>query len=111
MPGHAGRFETSLMLALRGELVRSPLPHRDEPGTTDPRRFGADFRAEHSGFWRSIDGYSDSPDLADADLGRVWLGVAADAVARAFVRFQEESGGPVRAAPELAPEAAEEPAG
>ncbi|MFN8623509.1 MAG: creatininase family protein [Chloroflexota bacterium] len=95
-PGHAGRFETSLVLAMRPELVVHPLPHRDDPGTTDPRRFGADVRAEHSGFWQSIDGYGDSPDLASAELGHRWLDVAADAVARAYAAFQRASGGPVR---------------
>jgi creatinine amidohydrolase len=94
-PGHAGRFETSLMLALRPDLVVGPLPHRDEPGRTDPRRFGGDYRAEHHGSWQAIDGYGDSPDLADADLGRRWLDVAADAVADAFLRFQRASGGPL----------------
>jgi creatinine amidohydrolase len=95
-PGHAGRFETSLVLAMRPDLVVEPLPHRDDPGTTDPRRFGGDFRGEHSGFWQSIDGYGDSPDLASAELGRRWLDVASDAVAAAYVTFQRQSGGPVR---------------
>ncbi|MCC6832613.1 MAG: creatininase family protein [Thermoleophilia bacterium] len=94
-PGHAGRFETSLVLALRPDLVVHPLPHRDEPGTTDPRRFGADVRAEHAGFWQSIDGYGDSPDLASAELGRRWLDVSADVVAAAYAAFQHASGGPV----------------
>jgi creatinine amidohydrolase len=95
-PGHAGRFETSLVLAMRPDLVVEPLPHRDEPGTTDPRRFGADVRAEHAGSWQAIDGYGDSPDLASAALGQRWLDVAADAVAGAYITFQRASGGPVR---------------
>jgi creatinine amidohydrolase len=95
-PGHAGRFETSVMLAMRPELVTLPLPHRESPGSTDPRRFGGDYRAEHAGSWQAIDGYGDSPDLADAALGRRWLDVAADAVARALVTFQRDSSGPMR---------------
>ena len=90
-PGHAGRFETSLVLAMRPDLVVHPLPHRDDPGSTDPRRFGADLRAEHSGSWQAIDGYGDSPDLASAELGHRWLDVAADAVAAAFVTFRQAS--------------------
>lgn len=94
-PGHAGRFETSLMLAMRPDLVVQPLPHRDEPGTTDGRRFGADLRAEHAGSWQAIDGFGDSPDLADAELGRRWLDVSADAVAASYLAFQRASGGPI----------------
>ena len=95
-PGHAGRFETSMMLALRPDLVVPPLPHRDEPGSTDARRFGGDYRAEHHGSWQAIDGYGDSPDLADADAGRCWLDLAATAVAGAYLEFQRASGGPVK---------------
>jgi creatinine amidohydrolase len=94
-PGHAGRFETSLMLALRPDLVVSPLPHRDAPGTTDARSFGGTVRSEHHGSWQAIDGYGDSPDLADAGLGRTWLDVAADATAAELETFQRVSGGPV----------------
>lgn len=95
-PGHAGRFETSMLLALHPDLVASPLPHRDDPGpATDTRRFGGDYRAEHHGSWQAIDGYGDSPDLADAEAGQRWLDVAAAAVGDAFVDFQRASGGPV----------------
>ncbi len=94
-PGHAGRFETSLILALDPDLVVAPLPHRDDPGQTDTRRFGGDYRAEHHGSWQAIDGYGDSPDLADAELGRTWLEVSAAAVGDAFIDFQRASGGPI----------------
>jgi creatinine amidohydrolase len=91
-PGHAGRFETSLVMALRPELVVEPLPHRDDPGpTTDRKRFGGDYRAEHHGSWQAIDGYSDSPDLADARMGRRWLEVGAAEVARVLVEFHRSS--------------------
>ena len=62
---------------------------------TDPRRFGADLRAEHAGSWQAIDAYGDSPDLADADLGARWLDLAAEAVSEAFIGFQRASGGPI----------------
>lgn len=95
-PGHAGRFETSLVMAMRPELVAHPLPHRDDPGITDTRRFGGDHRAEHHGSWASIDGYGDSPDLADATLGRRWLDVAAAAIADILIGFQRASGIEIR---------------
>lgn len=96
-PGHAGRFETSLLLSMRPELVVQPLPHRDDPGPkTDTRRFGGDYRGEHHGSWRAIDGYGDSPDLADGEAGSRWLDAAATAVGDAFVEFQRSSDGPIR---------------
>lgn len=86
-PGHSGAFETSLLLAMRPELVTEPLPHREQPGATDPGRFGGLHRAERHGFWQGIDGYTDSPDLGDADRGRQYLEVAAKAVAEQLVSF------------------------
>lgn len=90
-PGHAGAFETSLVLAMRPELVESPLPHRDDPGSTDPRRFGGLHRTERHGFWQSIDGFSDSPDLGNADHGSRYLEVAAEAVAGQLLAFWSSS--------------------
>jgi len=87
LPGHAGRFETSLVLGMRPDLVREPLPHRDTPGSTDPRRFTPLVREERHGFWQSIDGYGDSPDLGTAELGARYLEVSAAELARAFVSF------------------------
>jgi len=91
-PGHSGAFETSLVLAMRPDLVHPPLPHRQEPGSTDPRRFGGLHRTERHGFWQRIDGYTDSPDLGDADRGRRFLEVAARAVAEQLVAFWSGGG-------------------
>jgi creatinine amidohydrolase len=92
MPGHAGVFETSLVMALRPDLVHEPRPHRnlsDEPVTTT---FAARYRAEHHGFWQEITGYTDSPDQGTAELGRAYLDAAADSVSRAFVEFYAACG-------------------
>lgn len=86
-PGHAGRFETSNIMALRPELVQAPLPHRDTVTSTDPRGFVRPYRAEHAGAWLKIDGYTDSPDRADATLGRQWIDATVDALALALVEF------------------------
>ena len=91
LPGHAGIFETSVMLALRPELVQEPRPHRDLPAAPPaPRPYPA-VRAEHHGSWQAIDGHSDSPDLADAERGKRYLGAAVDAIAAAFVDFYQSS--------------------
>ncbi|PLS79725.1 MAG: creatininase [Chloroflexi bacterium] len=87
LPGHSGRFETSLMLALRPDLVREPRPHRDAPTGSDPRSFYSPYRAELHGSWRSIDGFTDSPDQGRADTGEQYLATIVGGVARALIEF------------------------
>jgi len=91
LPGHAGTFETALILALRPELVHEPRPHRDAPAGSDPRDHSP-YRAELHGAWRQIDGYTDSPDQADASHGRRYLAAIVHEVARALVEFYSEAG-------------------
>ena len=85
LPGHSGEFETSVMLALRPELVRDPRPDRPDapPAVLAPARY----RAELHGAWQHIAGYTDRPALARAEHGERYLAAVADEVARAFVEF------------------------
>ncbi|MEX2262257.1 MAG: creatininase family protein [Bryobacteraceae bacterium] len=87
LPGHAGDFETSMMLSLRPELVPESRPHRDNPVDSDPRGSQSAYRHERHGFWREIDGYTDSPDRATAEKGTQFRGTIVAALARAFVDF------------------------
>lgn len=87
LPGHAGVFETSLILALHPELVAHPLPHRDETELTRVAIPRTPFRAERAGFWDSIDGFTDSPDDASAELGRLLLEAVIPPVADALADF------------------------
>jgi creatinine amidohydrolase len=87
LPGHAGAFETSLMLALHPELVSTARPHRDGVEPSDPRGFARSVRTEHHGAWGWIDGYTDSPDEATAETGRRYLDAILPAVAASFVTF------------------------
>jgi creatinine amidohydrolase len=87
LPGHAGAFETSLVMALRPDLVREPRPHRDNPRGSAVNDGMASVRIERSGYWQAIEGYSDSPDLADAEKGRRYLAAAVDAVAKSLQDF------------------------
>jgi creatinine amidohydrolase len=89
LPGHAGAFETSLVMALRPELVAEPRPHRDEAIAPVSRGFAAPYRAERHGFWQEINGFTDSPDRAEAKHGLAYLDAAAVAVAAAFAEFYE----------------------
>ncbi|MCW3844125.1 creatininase family protein [Micromonospora yasonensis] len=66
VPGHAGEFETSLVLALRPHLVRDAVPRPRSP--QPPTVAGVDL---HSGaVWQAIDGYTDRPEVADAATGK-----------------------------------------
>lgn len=87
LPGHAGDFETSVLLSLRPELVASDLPRR-ELGETPPQvSLPPPFRDERHGFWESIDGYTDSPALANGEKGGRYRKAIAKAVARTWVGY------------------------
>ncbi len=92
LPGHAGAFETGLVLALWPELVAAARPHRDTFAPSDPRGFAAPYRVEHTGSWTRIDGYTDSPDRARAEQGQRYLDAIVPAVARAYVDFYQAAG-------------------
>jgi creatinine amidohydrolase len=87
LPGHAGVFETSLILALRPDLVGHPLPHRDEAELARVAMPRTPYRVERAGFWEGIDGYTDSPDQASAELGQRLLGTIVPSVTDAFASF------------------------
>jgi len=92
LPGHAGAFETSLVLALRPQLVKEPRPHRGDAGPGNPCSYYPPVRIERHGSWQEIDGYSDSPDRATAEHGRRFLEIAIAEIAAALRRFHEVSG-------------------
>lgn len=94
-PGHAGTFETSVVLALRPELVQEPRPHRDDLGFGSLTRERA-YRLERHGAWQEIDGYTDSPDQGTAELGRTFLETVAEAVGRTLTEFYVTTGGKPR---------------
>lgn len=87
LPGHAGAFETSLVAALRPELVREPRPTRELVVRTSPPMPADPYRVEVHGFWQSIDGYSDSPARGSAESGAAFLAAAVDGVAAAMAAF------------------------
>ena len=91
LPGHAGAFETSVVLALRPELVHEPPPHRDDFPASDPRGFAAAYRTETPDAWLRIDGYSDSPDRGTAEQGSRFLELAVGVVADALLGFAERT--------------------
>lgn len=92
VPGHAGAFETSAVLALRPELVGEPTS-RPAPPTSGPPLPTSALRIERPGMWTSIDGFSDDPSRARAEVGARCLEAAAGVVALAIEQLYEAAGG------------------
>ena len=89
LPGHAGYYETSQIMALRPDLVVEPLPHRDGVAGSDPRSFYGPYRSEKHRFLEDLDGYTDSPDQGDAEQGKAYLAAVIRSVGQAFVEFHK----------------------
>jgi creatinine amidohydrolase len=86
-PGHAGFFETSMIMAIRPDLVDSSLPRRTPEEVACVAIPATSFRAERHGFWQRIAGHTDSPHEASAEHGQRFLDLIIPAVADGFVEF------------------------
>jgi len=84
IPGHAGAFETSLVLATRAELVASPTDRGLDVGHPID---GAGAVVHSAGWWRDIDGYTDEPGSASAEAGAAWLTAVVNALASCLDRL------------------------
>ncbi len=82
IPGHAGAFETSTMLAIDRRFV-AEAPSRDSPDEPPLTQESA-FRVESPGRWENIDGFTDDPSVANADLGLTYLEIGAKELSAAF---------------------------
>ena len=89
LPGHAGFYETSQIMALRPDLVVEPLPHREGVEGSDPRSFYGPYRTEKHRFLEDLDGYTDSPDQGNADRGKAYLAAVVRSVGQALVEFHK----------------------
>lgn len=87
IPGHAGAFETSLMLAVRPALVVQPLPVVRGQGA--PYRVSSEgtYREAGPGAFRAPDGYSDNPSAATPSLGKEFAAICAAAAADSLRDF------------------------
>jgi creatinine amidohydrolase len=82
VPGHAGRFETSLMLAIAADGVRVEAAAPSPGGAARTRHRG--LTVAEPGRWQELDGFTDRPDEASAELGASLLEACASAVAAAI---------------------------
>lgn len=94
-PGHAGWFETSLMLAAHAELVRRDrIPTETvSPGPLFARRDASGLRVQVAGEWARVDGVTDPAGDAGEDDGLVLLRDRGEQVAAALVFFASETEG------------------
>ncbi|MBA2569909.1 MAG: creatininase family protein [Chloroflexi bacterium] len=90
LPGHAGGFETSLMLALADELVQLDLRAGPDPVPTTDDPVARVVYARR-GTMRDLGGTSDDARHADAELGRRLLGVIVERTGRAIADFQRRA--------------------
>ncbi|MGP4016367.1 creatininase family protein [Saccharopolyspora sp. 5N708] len=90
IPGHAGAFEASLLLAARPDLAADEFETRT-PGPPAVHRepFGPGVTVVRAGDWRSSDGFTDDPGEATADAGRQRLDKIAQRLADALERTAE----------------------
>jgi creatinine amidohydrolase len=80
--GHAGVFETSVMLALAPELVRMDRAAPSPGGSARTRPPGV--VVGEPGRWEELDGYTDRPDEASQERGGEALAACVAAAAAAF---------------------------
>jgi creatinine amidohydrolase len=85
VPGHAGEFETSLVLAVDPELVldRSERPKLPQPPVVQ----GIELASQR--YWTNMQGYTDQPVRANAEQGKAWLDKLAGALADRLVELAE----------------------
>lgn len=91
IPGHAGAFETSIMMARWPDAVASTLPQRDD-AMPHKVAFGPEPVVESPEVWTAMDGWSDNPSAADPDAGRRYFEVCRRAVVRALTDFASRTG-------------------
>ena len=91
LPGHAGAFESSIVLALDDSLVREPRPDRPDWSSPLMGTVDAGVRVERPGSWQAIDGYTDSPTRGTAEFGRAFLQIGIDKLASAIADFYNGS--------------------
>jgi creatinine amidohydrolase len=82
VPGHAGMFETSLMLAVATDHVRMDNARPSPGGAARRRRRG--LVVGEPGRWEELDGFTDVPQTASATGGTDLLEHCVRAVAAAF---------------------------
>ena len=93
IPGHAGQFETSLVMALRPDLVNEAgLARTRNVAKESGGIFGdlAGATVQTHGAWAESTGYTDNPAAATADEGHALLKVITERVGAFFTAFDQQ---------------------
>jgi creatinine amidohydrolase len=92
LPGHAGAFETSLVLAIAPETVDvAALPQDHGDAGDDFAEVPAGVSVQRHGWVNAGDGYTDSSDAASEALGRKLIDAAVDGLAAFLADFAAAS--------------------
>ncbi|MCO5223691.1 MAG: creatininase family protein, partial [Thermomicrobiales bacterium] len=86
-PGHAGEFETSLVLHLRPDLPPVDPPSRTDVEIAALPKSGRGWRLERNDGWTGMNGFTDNPAAATAESGERFLEIAVDALAGVMREF------------------------
>lgn len=92
IPGHAGRFETSMVMALRPELIdpeglKQVRDLSQEKGGLFAAMSGATMQKH--GAWAASTGYTDNPAASSAAEGQALLEVVTQRVSEFFIAFNQ----------------------
>jgi creatinine amidohydrolase len=90
VPGHAGAFETSLVSAVRPDLVSGPEVRTGYP----PNVPVPGLQVYSAGVWAGWDGYTDSPGDGSAEVGRQLLDRLAGALSDRIAAFASSGHSP-----------------
>jgi creatinine amidohydrolase len=94
IPGHAGQFETALVMAIRPELVNQEGMAQVRDQTQEPRGLFGNLTGatvQRHGAWASTPGYTDNPAAATAEQGQALLEVIVERVAEFLTAFDQSS--------------------
>ena len=93
IPGHAGKFETALVLAIRPDTVQVKKLRRLRSAAGQGRGLNVPLhggRVQIHGVWASGPGYTDSPAEATADEGHSYLERIVESVAEFLIAFHRQ---------------------
>ncbi len=91
IPGHAGRFETAMMLAIRPDLINKEGLGRTKEVPAEQGLFAnfAGATVQVHGAWQAGPGYTDNPAAASVEEGQKLLEITVRRVAEFLVAFQQ----------------------
>ncbi len=92
IPGHAGRFETSMVMGIRPELVDPEGLKQVRDVSQDGKGLFADLAGatmQVHGAWGASTGYTDNPAAASAEEGKQLMEVVVQRVSDFFVAFHQ----------------------